>query len=42
VKVWLTNDERRIPVRIEISQSMASLQLDLKSVESCATLVAGM
>ena len=42
VKVWLTDDERRIPVRIEISQSMASLQLDLKSVESCATLVAGM
>ena len=41
VKVWLTNDDRRIPVRIEITQSMASLQLDLKSVESCA-LIAGL
>ena len=36
VKVWLSADERRIPVRIEIQQSIASLQLDLKSVESCA------
>jgi hypothetical protein len=35
VKVWLTNDARRIPVRIEIQQSIASLQLDLKAVESC-------
>ncbi len=36
VKVWLTSDERRLPVRIEISQSIASMQLDLQSVESCA------
>ncbi|HEX8252213.1 MAG TPA: DUF3108 domain-containing protein [Thermoanaerobaculia bacterium] len=42
VKVWLSNDARRIPVRIEISQSMASLQLDLKTVESCKTQIAGM
>jgi len=35
VKVWLTNDDRRIPVRIEIQQSIASMQLDLKSIESC-------
>ena len=35
VKVWLTNDARRIPVRIEIQQSIASMQLDLKAVESC-------
>jgi len=34
VTVWLTNDDRRIPVRIEIQQSMASLQLDLQKVES--------
>ncbi|MEO8035532.1 MAG: DUF3108 domain-containing protein [Acidobacteriota bacterium] len=36
MKVYLSNDARRIPFRIEIKQSMASLQLDLQSVESCA------
>jgi hypothetical protein len=36
VKVYLSDDARRIPFRIEIVQSMASLQLDLQSVESCA------
>ena len=36
VKVWLSADERRIPVRIEIQQSIASMQLDLQSIESCA------
>ncbi|HUP63317.1 MAG TPA: DUF3108 domain-containing protein [Thermoanaerobaculia bacterium] len=36
VKVWLSADERRLPVRIEIQQSIASMQLDLQSVESCA------
>lgn len=40
VKVWLSDDERRIPFRIEIQQSVASLQLDLQSVEACAFLVA--
>src|SRR5215212_2532527 len=30
VKLWISNDARRIPLRIEILQSMASLQLDLK------------
>lgn len=35
VTVWLSNDDRRIPVRIEVSQSVASLQLDLQSVEAC-------
>ena len=40
VKVWLTNDARRIPVRIEIAQSIASLQLDLKKIESCTSLLA--
>ena len=39
VTVWLTADDRRIPVRIEIRQSMASLQLDLQKVQS-ATAVA--
>ncbi len=36
VKVWVSEDERRIPFRIEIQQSMASLQLELSSIESCA------
>jgi hypothetical protein len=40
VKVWLSEDSRRIPFRIEILQSMASLQLDLQSVESCAFMEA--
>lgn len=42
VTVWLTSDDRRIPVRIEIQQSLAALQLDLQKIESCATLVARM
>ncbi len=40
VRVWISNDARRIPFRIEIRQSMASLELDLKSVESCAFMQA--
>lgn len=39
VKVFLSEDARRIPFRIEIVQSMASLQLDLQSVESCAFML---
>jgi hypothetical protein len=42
VKVWLSDDAKRIPFRIEISQSMASLQLDLQSIESCATVMAAL
>ncbi|HEY5610760.1 MAG TPA: DUF3108 domain-containing protein, partial [Thermoanaerobaculia bacterium] len=33
VKVWLTDDDRRVPVRIEIRHSLAALQLDLISME---------
>ena len=40
VTVWLSDDDRRVPVRIEIQQSMASLQLELQKIESCTTLVA--
>jgi hypothetical protein len=40
VKVWLTQDERRIPCRIEIRQSFASLQLDLSSIEACSFMSA--
>ena len=36
VSVWVSEDARRIPFRIEIKQTMASLQLELQSVESCA------
>ena len=38
VTVWLTNDDRRVPVRLEIQQSMASLQLDLQKIESSALM----
>ena len=40
VNVWVSDDQRRIPFRIEIQQSMASLQLDLQSVEACAFMQA--
>ena len=40
VKVFLSEDARRIPLRIEIQQSIASLQLDLKSFDSCGVMVA--
>jgi len=40
VRVWVSEDDRRIPFRIEINESMASLQLDLQSVESCAFMQA--
>ena len=38
--MWLSEDERRIPFRIEIAESFASLQLDLQSIEACAFLKA--
>jgi hypothetical protein len=34
VTVWLTTDDHRVPVRIEIKQSLASMQLDLKQITS--------
>ncbi len=40
VRVWLSEDARRIPFQIEIQQSMASLQLSLESVEACAFMQA--
>lgn len=40
VKVWLSDDARRIPVRIEITQSIAALQLDLKSIQACTFMQA--
>jgi hypothetical protein len=41
IRVWVSNDARRLPFRIEIRQSMASLQLDLQSVEACAFMGSG-
>lgn len=38
IKVWLSEDARRIPFRIEIIENYASLQLDLQSIEACAFL----
>jgi hypothetical protein len=32
IKVWLSEDDRRVPLRIEINRGLASLQLDLKSI----------
>ena len=40
MKIWLSDDARRIPFRIEIIESMASLQLDLQSIDSCAFMQA--
>lgn len=40
VKVWLTSDSRRLPVRIEIRQSIASLQLDLQGTAGCTAKIA--
>lgn len=36
VVVWLSNDSRRLPIRIEVQQNLASLQLNLQSVENCS------
>jgi hypothetical protein len=40
IKVWISEDARRIPFEIDIQESMASLQLELQSIESCAFLQA--
>jgi len=38
VQVWLSDDERKMPVRIEIQRPFANLQLDLESVGSCSSV----
>lgn len=40
VNVWISEDARRIPFEIDIKESMASLQLELKSIESCSFMLA--
>lgn len=42
VTVWLSSDDRRIPIRIEIKQSLAALQLDLQKVEACSPQIAAL
>ncbi len=38
VTVWVSDDARRIPCRIEISETLVSLRLELQTVESYALL----
>ena len=38
VQVWVSDDARRIPFRITISESLASMQLDLEAINACAFL----
>lgn len=38
VQVWLSDDARRIPFRITISESLASMQLDLQTISACGFL----
>src|ERR1051326_8322596 len=38
VQVWLSDDARRIPFRITISESLASMQLDLDTISACGFL----
>ncbi|MGZ8867310.1 MAG: DUF3108 domain-containing protein [Thermoanaerobaculia bacterium] len=40
VKVYISDDARRIPFRIDITRSYAALQLDLKSIEACGFMQA--
>ena len=41
VEVWLTQDERRIPVRIELQRSFATLRLELERIEACGPAIPG-
>lgn len=38
VQVWLSDDSRRIPFRITLSESLASMQLDLDTINACGFL----
>ncbi|HEY2829047.1 MAG TPA: DUF3108 domain-containing protein [Thermoanaerobaculia bacterium] len=40
VQVWLSDDARRIPFRITLSDSLASMQLDLQTISACGFLAA--
>jgi len=38
LRVWLSDDARHVPVRIEIRKNFASLQLDLQSLNECSAI----
>lgn len=38
LRVWLSDDPRHVPVRIEIRKNFASLQLDLQSLNECSAI----
>ncbi|HEV8436420.1 MAG TPA: DUF3108 domain-containing protein [Thermoanaerobaculia bacterium] len=38
LQVWLSDDTRRIPFRITITESLASMQLDLDTINACGFL----
>jgi hypothetical protein len=38
VQLWLSDDARRIPFRITISESLASMQLELETINACGFL----
>ncbi|MGA7613974.1 MAG: DUF3108 domain-containing protein [Thermoanaerobaculia bacterium] len=40
VKVWITDDAKRLPLRIEIEQTMAALRLDLRSIDASELQIA--
>src|SRR2546428_6773126 len=40
IKVWVSDDQRRIPFRIDTDPRMGSLQLDPKSIDACAFMQA--
>lgn len=40
VRVYISDDERRIPFRIDITRSMAAVQLELTSIEKCGFMQA--
>ena len=41
VRIYVSDDDRRIPFRIEITRSLATLQLDLEKIEACGFMMAG-
>lgn len=38
VQVWISDDARRMPLRIEILRNLANLQLDLERIGSCESM----
>jgi hypothetical protein len=36
--MWLSDDSRRIPFRITLTENLASMQLDLDTISACGFL----